>query len=300
MGKPVGRSVQGASAPLRVYVHGAGKVGRALATWARQAGHSVLLRSARKGLPRRIDAELVVLAVRDGQVADTARALADAGIVPRRSVVVHVAGALGADVLDTLRAHCAGVGQMHPLLAFAGRPEPKGTAARPSMILSGDAAAVRRAGTFARSVGFAARTYPKLDPTAYHAAAALVANGAVGLVAAGIDVLVAAGVPRAQAPLLLGPLLASVAENVSALGMPRALTGPVRRGDAATVQRHSDALQRAAPRALPLYIACVRAQLSTARALGEASERDYDAMDRWAAGLAPQTGVPKPGKESAP
>ncbi|HMJ13753.1 MAG TPA: DUF2520 domain-containing protein, partial [Polyangiaceae bacterium] len=59
-------------------------------------------------------------------------------------------------------------------------------------------------------------------------------------------------------------------ENVTRLGTPEALTGPIRRGDASTVRAHLSALERATPDLLPLYVACAEAQLPLARALKEA------------------------------
>jgi predicted short-subunit dehydrogenase-like oxidoreductase (DUF2520 family) len=123
-------------------------------------------------------------------------------------------------------------------------------------------------------------TIQDLDLVAYHAAAGLVANGAAALAALGTDLLKAAGVPSALAPKMLGPLLRSVGDNVQALGFPRALTGPVRRGEARAVGRHLSLLRARAPRAVPMYEASVAAQLPLARQLGEARRADFDAIAR--------------------
>jgi predicted short-subunit dehydrogenase-like oxidoreductase (DUF2520 family) len=69
---------------------------------------------------------------------------------------------------------------------------------------------------------------------------------------------------------MLGPLLRSVAENVEALGLPEALTGPVRRGDADALRRHLATLRAKLPSAVPLYLAAARAQLPLAAAIGDA------------------------------
>ena len=53
--------------------------------------------------------------------------------------------------------------------------------------------------------------------------------------------------PARTTPKMLGPLLRSVAENVETLGFPEALTGPVRRGDAAAIERQSRSSRRALP-----------------------------------------------------
>jgi predicted short-subunit dehydrogenase-like oxidoreductase (DUF2520 family) len=79
---------------------------------------------------------------------------------------------------------------------------------------------------------------------------------------------------------MLGPLLRSVGDNVERLGLPEALTGPVRRGDARGIERHLVALDEKLPGAVPLYLAAARAQLPLARALGDAPPASFDAVAR--------------------
>jgi len=264
---------------LKAFVFGAGKLGTALARALRAAGVQTTLRAARRGLPRTMDADVVVLAVRDRDVGPLAERMRDAGVVPRRAVVVHVAGALDAEALGPLRGSCAGVAQMHPMISFASR---RFTPAleRGNVHLQGDAPAVARAARVARLLGMTPRTIPDLDTIAYHAAAGLVANGAAALAAVGARLLERAGVPRAVAPKMLGPLLRSVADNVERLGFPEALTGPVRRGDAGGVQRHLATLDAKLPEAVPLYLAAAGAQLPLARAIGDAPDEGFDAVER--------------------
>jgi predicted short-subunit dehydrogenase-like oxidoreductase (DUF2520 family) len=260
---------------LRVFIFGAGKVGASLARALRVKGARVTLRPARKGLPRAIDADIVVVAVRDRDLGRLAAAMV--GVVDRRSVVVHVAGALRAEALAALRGACAGVAQMHPMISFAS------TRFAPSLLrgnlhVQGDPAAMTRARRLARLLGMTARTVPDLDTVAYHAAAGLVANGTAALAAVGAELLVKAGVPRGVAPKMLGPLLRSVADNVEALGFPDALTGPVRRGDAAGVEKHLAVLDARLPEAVRLYLAAAEAQLPLARAIGDASDESLAAV----------------------
>jgi predicted short-subunit dehydrogenase-like oxidoreductase (DUF2520 family) len=264
---------------MRVFILGAGKVGVGLARAIRKAGWKSTVRAFRRGLPTRpVDADLVVLAVRDRQLVELAGNLARAAILPRRCVCVHVAGALDAEPLAALRAVCAGVAQMHPMISFASAEHPP-TLARGNVRVQGDPAAVRRASALARRLGMTPRTLPGLDTVGYHAAAGLVANGAAALAAAGAELLARSGVPAAMAPKLLGPLLRSVAENVEQLGFPASLTGPVRRGDAGALERHLDAVRQRAPSAVPLFLASGLAQLPMARALSDAPTEALDAVD---------------------
>ena len=271
-----------ASAPaLTVFIFGAGKVGAGLARELRARGVAVTLRPQRKGLPKqRIEADVIIVAVRDRGVAPTAEALvAGALIGHRRVAVVHCAGALGPEALAAARGPRVAVAQMHPMISFASKGFTP-SLVRGQLHVDGDPAAVRAARAIGKLLGMSPRTIEGLDRVAYHAAAGLVANGAAALAAGGVDLLERAGVPREVGAAMLGPLLRSVAENVERLGLPEALTGPVRRGDAVGLGKHLDTLAELAPALVPFYIAAARTQLPLARALGDAPAESFDAIEQ--------------------
>lgn len=264
---------------MRVFIFGAGKVGAGLARAIRKAGWQATLRPARKGLPKRaILADLVVFAVRDRDLSPLAVAVAASGLISRRAACVHVAGALGPEALASLRKVTAGVGQMHPMISFASATFSP-SLARGNLHVQGDRVAVARARALGRRLGMTPRTIDALDTVGYHAAAGLLANGAGALAAVASDLLVRSGVRREDAPLMLGPLLRSVAENVETLGFPGSLTGPVRRGEAESVARHLAVLKQRAPEAVPLFIQAARAQLPLARALSDAPPSAFVAVE---------------------
>ncbi len=265
---------------MNVLVYGAGKVGAALHHASRAAGVPSTLRAARRGVPPDLSRyDFIVVATRDGHIARAAAELAATGTLRRDAVVVHVAGAQSADALAAARPACAGVAQLHPMIAFAD-PRFAPRLAGGHAHVQGDPAAVKAARRYAAALGLRPRTFPGLNPVLYHAAAGLVANGAAALAAAGTEVLERAGVPRDKARLLLGPLLRSVGDNVEALGMPGALTGPVRRGDAAAVSRHLDLLSREGKHLSSLYAAMASAQLPLARAVGDALPEALDQVEQ--------------------
>jgi predicted short-subunit dehydrogenase-like oxidoreductase (DUF2520 family) len=270
----------GSTAKDAIQIFGAGKVGRALAAALRNVGYPVSLRAARKGLPgRAFTARFVILAVRDRELEPLAKALAARALVHPKSVCVHVAGALGPEPLFALRAVCAGVAQMHPMIPFASlRHFPSLT--RGNLHVAGDARAVQKAKQLGRALGMTPRTIPKLDRIAYHAAAGLVANGAAALCALGATLLERANVPASTARQMLGPLLRGVGDNVEQLGFPDALTGPIRRGDPAAVAKHLELLRARLPEALPLYRAAGLAQVPLARVLAEAPATSFDEIVR--------------------
>lgn len=261
---------------MKILILGAGKVGRALASALEKAKVPVTLRPARKGVPTTpIDADMIILALRDRQLGPVAADLATSGVVKKKAVVVHNAGALPAEALQALRGMTAGIAQMHPMISFAS------TKVHPSLTrghvhVKGDPVAEARARAIAKKLGMTPRTFKKLDTVGYHAAAGLVANGAAALAAIGVELLVVSGVPRAEAPKMLGPLLRSVGDNVERLGFPDALTGPVRRGDAGSIGKQIALLAERLPAALPLFITSGLAQVPIARRIGDAPAKAFD------------------------
>jgi predicted short-subunit dehydrogenase-like oxidoreductase (DUF2520 family) len=87
------------------------------------------------------------------------------------------------------------------------------------------------------------------DRAAYHAAASMASNFLVTLEGAAERLAATAGVDRAA----LVPLVRATLENWAALGPERALTGPIARGDEATVARQRDAIAERCPELLPAW-----------------------------------------------
>ena len=96
------------------------------------------------------------------------------------------------------------------------------------------------------------------DRAAYHAAASIASNFLITLEAAAERLGAMTGLDRD----LLVPLVRATVENWARLGPQRALTGPVARGDEATVQRQRVALEERAPELLPLFDAMADATRS--------------------------------------
>ncbi len=108
----------------------------------------------------------------------------------------------------------------------------------------------------------------------YHAALCHAANHLVTLISGGASMLRAAGVERP--PDVLKALVQAALENALKGGM-QALSGPLLRGDAETIENHLVAMERNAPEILPDYIAMAR---GTLRGLEAAGAGQADAASR--------------------
>jgi predicted short-subunit dehydrogenase-like oxidoreductase (DUF2520 family) len=210
--------------------------------------------------------DAVVIAVSDEAITEVAAQLAAAGL--RRGVALHTCGAAGPGVLAPLSAGGVSCGVLHPLQTL---PPGDGSVNRlfgVTFAVGGDAEAVRLAGELvARLDGRTLHVAPQ-GFAAYHAAAALAGNGIVALLDGAVTLMARAGVDAPQALDALGPLCRASLENGLALGPVPALTGPVARGDAHTLQAHAGALRDVPDDVARLYRATAARLVTMARRRG--------------------------------
>ena len=217
------------SLPDRIAVIGAGRLGSALAA-ALQPFSEVRLSG--RGADGR-GAELVLLCVPDAEIARAAAAVAPGPLVG------HCSGATGLDVLAPHEA----LG-LHPLMTV--------TDSDPTFAGAGAAVAgttpraLAVAHALATTLGLSAVELPDADRPAYHAAASVASNFLVTL-----EAFAEALLPADRA--LLVPLVRATVENWAAHGPERALTGPIARGDTATVARQREAVAARTPERLALW-----------------------------------------------
>jgi predicted short-subunit dehydrogenase-like oxidoreductase (DUF2520 family) len=89
----------------------------------------------------------------------------------------------------------------------------------------------------------------------YHAGAVMACNYQATLVDCALELMQHAGIGREDALAALGPILRASLENILKTGPEQALTGPIRRGDETTIQRHLAAVASALPETRQLYVA---------------------------------------------
>jgi predicted short-subunit dehydrogenase-like oxidoreductase (DUF2520 family) len=182
------------------------------------------------------------LLVEDRAIASVAQVCV--GSIPPGTPVLHAAGPfLAADVLRPLQAAGHPVGTLHPICSL--RRE------RPWPPRLNDAAFGIEGDPQARAlaidlVGVQSwldlQALDEAGRRAYHGACALLANHLAVLLDAAGSVLRGQGHDDANIDAALAVLLRSAVDNLLALGIPAGITGPVARGDTATVRAHLEAL----------------------------------------------------------
>jgi predicted short-subunit dehydrogenase-like oxidoreductase (DUF2520 family) len=231
-----------------VAIVGAGRLGSAFAHALRAAGIEVEGPLGRGAAPH---AEVVLLCVPDSEIAGAAAAVEGSD----RRLVGHVSGATPLAALSGAGTPAFG---LHPLQTFAGGEGPEAFRGVGAAVAGTTPEALAVAHDLAQRLGMAPIEISDAERAAYHAAASIASNFLVTLQSAAERVAGAAGIAPADARVLLAPLVRSTVDNWAARGPADALTGPVARGDHATVARQRDAVDHHAPDLLPLFDELVR------------------------------------------
>lgn len=252
------------AATIRVGVIGLGRVGsavaRAVAGLPRSAGFALVGVSPHRlhepcPLADELDvpmlgpidllcfAELTVLAAPDDALAGAAADLGasfEGEVREGGRALVHCSGALDASVLEPMAAPGWTLGAWHPLQAF-----PTDT----STVRTGTTWAVTAPSPLAEllarlsaALGGVAFALAADAKPRYHAAASMAANYLVTQVWHAVTLLESCGLSGPDALPALVPLLESTVAGLAAAGLPAGLTGPLARGDVATIARHLEAL----------------------------------------------------------
>ena len=217
-----------------VRVVGTGRAGSAIA--ARLAERGLTVHSGREPLA---DADVVLLAVPDGAIAEVARQ------VPIGPWLAHVSGATS---LRALEPHVRRF-SVHPLQTLTRERGPEQLDGAFGAVTAETAEAREMARWLAGMLGLHPFDLADDDKPLYHAGAAIASNFLVTLYRAAARLLAESHAP----PEALLPLMTRTIENGFVL------TGPIARGDWSTVEAHLRALEERAPDLVPLYRALAEA-----------------------------------------
>jgi predicted short-subunit dehydrogenase-like oxidoreductase (DUF2520 family) len=176
---------------------------------------------------------------------------------------------------------------MHPLQAFppsAGAERFQGI----HMGIEADGPELERElQNIVRTLGATPFSLQGVDRTAYHAAAVFTSNYVVALHVAAARSWELAGLPASAARAALAPLTAGASLAIAQNELPAALTGPLVRGDVATLAAHLQGLAHQ-PELLALYRSLGRQLLTLPLPLEDTTRAELSALlsdpdpTRWA------------------
>lgn len=273
---------------MRVILVGAGRVGTATCVLLRAAGHDIVGVASRSEVSARRAAarlecpivelgsdplpvsDLIFIGAGDDAIGSVARALSET--VGPDVVCSHFAGALGTAPLQPLVDAGARACALHPVQAC---PDVDTAVARLpgsawGVTASGRETEERMSAIVRHDLAGHPFSVAESDRALWHAAAVTTSNGIAALLGAGAAILGAIGIERTDD--VLGPLASGTIANAGERGAWNALTGPVVRGEAATLARHIESLTDDAPHLVEVYRRAVRLIAESAVQAGRIDE----------------------------
>lgn len=244
-------------ARLGIGVISAGKVGAVLGAALRAAGHSLVgVHAVSEASQERADvllpgvplleveqiaerSELLLLAVPDDELAGLIEYLASSGSLTSGQLLVHTSGRHGTDIFAPATTLGAIGLAIHPAMTFTGLSLDLQRLTGTSFAVTGSAPFIPIAQALVVEMGGEPVHVAEADRALYHAALAHASNHLVTLLGQSQQMLASIGIE--DPARYLGPLVRATVDNVLASG-EGALTGPVARGDAGTLDAHLNAL----------------------------------------------------------
>lgn len=198
-------------------------------------------------------ADILFITPRDTAIQEVANMLADRKAFRTGQIIIHMSGAQSSEVLDRAKESGAYVLSVHPLQSFASLERAIENLPGSVFSIEGDKMAYDVATTIVEAMEGEYFFIDRKAKPLYHAGACVVSNYLVTIIDFGVKLLESTGIPKNMATRALLPLINGTINNVENIGIPKALTGPISRGDLGTVLKHLDCLEEMAPELMRLY-----------------------------------------------
>lgn len=254
-----------------IAIIGLGKVGTAVGHLLKSAGYEIVAVADRspENLRRGVNytggqtftdsaeaaflAECILITTGDDDIASACEEISRRGGVAAGKKVVHMSGAGSLDLLQAARSAGAHVASIHPLQSFAGVDGAIKSIPGSTFGITADEAIRDWSVRMVFDLGGTPFFIAEEDKPLYHAAACLASNYLTTLMYTVEEIYLSLGMDQTEALNAFWPLVRGTMNNLETKGVIQALTGPIARGDAGTIEKHLTAIQEKMPRLLPFY-----------------------------------------------
>ena len=255
----------------KIGIIGAGVVGTAVGVVLKQKGYEItgaydVKSESTQQLVERIgctphtspqevsrSADILFITTNDAAIRNVVDTLADRKAFYEGQVVVHMSGPQSSEILDRAKLFGANVLSVHPLQSFANVDGAITNLPGSVFSIEGDRDAYDVAVCMVETLEGEYFFIDRKAKPLYHAGACVVSNYLVTLIDFGVRLLESTGIPRSAGVKALLPLIQGKVNNIENIGIPRALTGPISRGDLSTIVKHLECLEEMAPELMKMY-----------------------------------------------
>jgi predicted short-subunit dehydrogenase-like oxidoreductase (DUF2520 family) len=250
---------------------GLGKVGTAVGCLLKSAGYRILAvadrspdaltrgqvftggRAFENPADAAAAADCILITTTDDAIAAVCREIVAAGAVRAGDKVIHMSGAGGLDLLEPARQAGAHVASIHPIQSFADVEGAIGNIPGSTFGITADEALRDWSVAFVGALKGVPFFVAEKDKALYHAAACMASNYLTTLMHMVETTYETLGLSRKDAIRAFWPLVRGTLINIETRGAVDALTGPIARGDAGTIEKHLRAFRQTLPGLLNAY-----------------------------------------------
>jgi predicted short-subunit dehydrogenase-like oxidoreductase (DUF2520 family) len=191
--------------------------------------------------------DIVILCLPDEEILSVTKELADARIYWSEKFIFHCSGLLSSEVLKPLKTKGALTASIHPVQSFAHKKTPPEQFENIYFGLEGEPKALEKSQKIIQKLGGRSFIIEAGNKALYHTACSIASNFFVVLLDTASSLLKQVGLQEEQAFQVLLPLVKGTLHNVKKFDIHTSLTGPVIRGDKASVEKHLEALRKFPP-----------------------------------------------------
>ena len=198
-------------------------------------------------------ADLWLIGTSDQHFESVIHRLAERKILKEGDIVFHLSGITPSTVLSPLKESGASIASVHPVFSFADRELAVKNYSQVYCGIEGDDLAANQLSELFSAIGSIPFSLDATKKSLYHSGMVFCANYIVTLLSIAENIFEKSGLNREAAREIASSFAMQVAKNVQQLGPKVALTGPLKRGDLATIQKHQAALKELDPELEKLY-----------------------------------------------
>lgn len=284
---------------MRMIFIGAGPVGLTMAWLFSNAGHKIVyflsrneknrqkakefshaLKTGRSFSEVDEDFDVLFISTPDDTIGETAERIATQIKGGVDFYVGHFSGSVPSSALRPLKNKGCRIGSLHPLQTFASPEETINTFAGTYICVEGDNEAANLFSRLAAEIGGNPFSISTDKKPLYHAAAVIACNYLVTLVNDAQRLLQEIGINKEDAAKMLLPLIKATVKNIETVGIPKALTGPIARGDVVTLLNHIENIKEKTPEFLALYVILGLKTIEVSRAKRDITDETAKNMKR--------------------
>jgi predicted short-subunit dehydrogenase-like oxidoreductase (DUF2520 family) len=200
-----------------------------------------------------IASNVILITVQDDQILPVVTRLLRHPITWKNKIILHTSGVHSSQVLNKLHHHGAETGSFHPMQTFHRVFLPAGIFKNIFFTFEGSSAAEKFCRLLARTVDARFLKIRSEVKGMYHLGGVVTANFLVALLYFGQNVFREAGFSASQTDAFFKTLVGRTLHNFIREGAKKTLTGPLRRGDVATICQHLEILRQYPPEYSNLY-----------------------------------------------